>query len=137
MFMSGPAPREGSLSLASPPDGAFIPEERLCVPSGTKASSIAASPCFEHESLHPLTAPLAYGGRIPVPADCTTALIKLNSRSCTLGPGVRLGFFESQAAMRANVKPLRTMYGKHQASPHVALDEFYEVSQTMQQAIFD
>jgi hypothetical protein len=69
---------------------------------------------FVHDSLHPLAAPLCYGGRIALPQGAKGVVVKLDSRSSTRSADLRLRFFATEAAMHAGGPALRTMCGHDQ-----------------------
>jgi hypothetical protein len=69
---------------------------------------------YSHDSLHPLAAPLCYGGRIALPQGAKGVVIKLDSRSSTRSADLRLRFFATEAAMLAGGPALRTMCGHDQ-----------------------
>jgi hypothetical protein len=69
---------------------------------------------YVHDSLHPLAAPLCYGGRIALPQGAKGVVVKLDSRSSTRSAHLRLRFFATEAAMHAGGPALRTMCGHDQ-----------------------
>jgi hypothetical protein len=69
---------------------------------------------YVHDSLHPLAAPLCYGGRIALPHGAKGVVVKLDSRSSTRSTDLRLRFFATEAAMHAGGPALRTMCGHDQ-----------------------
>ncbi|CAM9093982.1 unnamed protein product [Chrysoparadoxa australica] len=66
-----------------------------------------------HESLHPIAAPLSYAGKASVPEESHGLVVKMDARSATSGPDMRLKFFASEADMIGNKNAIRVMYGYH------------------------
>lgn len=73
--------------------------------------STLATQNIVHESLHPLSTPLSYGGHIKVDPSCHGMVVKLDSRSRTSSDLLRLQFFSSRTDMLSGRDPLRVMHG--------------------------
>lgn len=80
-------------------------EPRALTPDSQARDSIV------HESLHPLCAPLSYGGHLKVDYGSHGMVVKMDSRSRTSTSSIRLQFFASKEDMLNCRDPVRVMHG--------------------------